>query len=194
MRMLPGFSWIAIFVLGLTVSCSTVAFSASGGDAPAPSTSKPSVSPKKLKCKKGEVVRRVTVKGVKKQKCVKATAGLLPDTDMFEQGNALALDGEYEWALDVLELVGNQQDPDVLNMQGYSHRKAGRLDVAITFYRKALALRPDFVRAREYLGEGYVAAGRTDLAQLELAEIKLRCGTSCHEYQALAKAIATGSN
>lgn len=167
------------------------AASSGGGGGSAP-TNTPSASPKKMKCKTGEVVRLVTVHGVKKRKCVKATAGILPDSDLYEQGNALALEGEYDWALDVLELVSNQQNPDVLNMQGYSHRKAGRLDVAIGFYRKALALNPDFVRAREYLGEGYVAAGRSDLAMVQLAEIKTRCGTDCEEYQDLSEAIATG--
>lgn len=162
-----------------------------GGDTPAPQTN---TSPKKLKCKKGEVARMVTSNGVKKRKCVKPTAGLLPDDELFEQGNALALEGEYDWALDVLELVADQNQPDVLNMQGYSHRKAGRLDVAIGFYRRALALNPDFVRAREYLGEGYAAAGRIDLAQAELGEIAARCGTGCEEYKALAKAIAAATN
>ena len=69
-------------------------------------------------------------------------------------------------------------------------RKAGRLDIGITYYRKALALNPNFVLAREYLGEGYVAAGRIDLARAELAEIANRCGTTCEEYADLAKAIA----
>ncbi len=163
----------------------------SGGESTPPQTS---ASPKKLKCKKGQVSRLVNINGVKKRKCVKPTAGLLPDGELFQQGNALALEGEYDWALDVLELVADQNQPDVLNMQGYSHRKAGRLDVAIGFYRRALALNPDFVRAREYLGEGYAAAGRIDLAQAELGEIAARCGTGCEEYKALAKAIVAATN
>jgi tetratricopeptide (TPR) repeat protein len=77
----------------------------------------------------------------------------------------------------------------VLNYTGYSHRKAGRLDIGITYYRKALAINPNFVLAREYLGEGYVAAGRIDLARAELSEIATRCGTSCEEYADLARAI-----
>ena len=46
--------------------------------------------------------------------------------------------------------------------------------------------------AREYLGEGYVAAGKIDLAQIELTEIKNRAGINSEEYQDLSKAIATG--
>ncbi len=73
-----------------------------------------------------------------------------------------------------------------------NNRKAGRLEIGITYYRKALAINPDFVLAREYLGEGYVAAGRIDLAKLELNEIKNRAGASSEEYQDLSKAITTG--
>jgi tetratricopeptide (TPR) repeat protein len=81
-----------------------------------------------------------------------------------------------------------------LNYTGYSHRKAGRLETGITYYRKALAINPDFVLAREYLGEGYVAAGRIDLAKVELAEIGKRCGVACEEYKDLSKAIETAVN
>jgi tetratricopeptide (TPR) repeat protein len=106
----------------------------------------------------------------------------------------LAKAGEYEWALQVLAAIENQNDPRVLNYTGYSNRKAGRVEIGITYYRKALAIDPNFVLAREYLGEGYVAAGRIDLAQIELGEIKARVGTGSEEYRDLAMAIATASN
>ncbi len=140
------------------------------------------------KCKKGEVLKKVG--NVKK--CVKVESGILPDEDLYQQGRALAKAGEYEWALQVLAAIENQNDPRVLNYTGYSNRKAGRLEIGITYYRKALAIDPNFVLAREYLGEGYVAAGRIDLAKLELNEIKARAGTGSEEYRDLAKAIDTG--
>ncbi len=139
-------------------------------------------------CKKGEVLKKVG--NVKK--CVKVESGILPDEDLYQQGRALAKAGHYEWALQVLAAVQNQNDPRVLNYTGYSNRKAGRLEIGITYYRKALAIDPNFVLAREYLGEGYVAAGRIDLAKLELEEIKTRAGTASEEYQDLSKAIDTG--
>ena len=82
----------------------------------------------------------------------------------------------------------------MLNYTGYSNRKAGRLEIGITYYRKALAIDPNFVLAREYLGEGYVAAGRVDLARIELGEIKNRAGVQSEEYHDLAKAITLASN
>ena len=140
------------------------------------------------KCKKGEVLKKVG--NVKK--CVKVESGILPDEDLYQQGRALAKAGQYDWALQVLAAIQNQNDPRVLNYTGYSNRKAGRLEIGITYYRKALAIDPNFVLAREYLGEGYVAAGRIDLAMLQLNEIKTRAGTASEEYQDLSKAIATG--
>jgi tetratricopeptide (TPR) repeat protein len=135
------------------------------------------------KCKTGQVWD-----GNKKE-CVKASSGVLPDEELYQQGRALAKSGHYDWALQVLAAVSNQNDPRVLNYTGYSHRKAGRLDTGIAYYQKALAINPDFVLAREYLGEGYVAAGRIDLANVQLAEIANRCGTTCEEYKDLSAAI-----
>jgi tetratricopeptide (TPR) repeat protein len=163
----------------LMTSGSSMTFAAGGGGEP--------VVPVK-KCKKGEVLKKVGIIW----KCVKVETGILPDEELYQQGRALAKAGEYEWALQVLAAIQNQNDPRVLNYTGYSNRKAGRLEIGITYYRKALAIDPNFVLAREYLGEGYVAAGRIDLAKLELNEIKTRAGTGSEEYQDLSKAIATG--
>src|SRR5262245_60432553 len=138
------------------------------------------------KCKKGYVV--------KSGKCVKVQSGVLPDESLYQQGRALALAGEYEWAIEVLEAVANKNDPRVLNYIGYSHRKAGRFEEAFGYYHKALEVDPNFVLAREYLGEGYVAYGRIDLAKAQLNEIAGRCGTTCEEYQELAEHIDAGLN
>ena len=78
----------------------------------------------------------------------------------------------------------------MLNYLGYSNRKAGRLDVGLSYYQKALAIDPNFVLAREYLGEGYVAAGKFDFARDQLHEIGQRCGTNCEEYKELAEVIS----
>ena len=145
-----------------------------------------------LQCKKGEVVKKVTVNGVSKKICVPVASGILPDEELYQQGRSLAKAGKYEEALLVLAAIGNQNDPRVLNYTGYSNRKAGRIEVGITYYRKALAIDPNFVLAREYLGEGYVAAGKIELAQVELDEIKVRAGVNSEEYKDLAKSIATG--
>jgi tetratricopeptide (TPR) repeat protein len=183
------------FAAMLAVSISGLALAAGGGGGTS------TTSPAKLKCKKGEVVANLKKDGktVKKdgktvKACVKVESGVLPDAELYEQGRALAKQGHYDWALEVLAAIENQNDPHVLNYIGYSNRKAGRLEIGITFYRKALAIDPNFVLAREYLGEGYVAAGRIDLAKAELAEIAKRCGATCEEFKDLSEAIATAVN
>jgi len=136
------------------------------------------------KCKKGEVWSQA------KNKCVKATSGVLPDNELYEEGRGLAKAGQYEWALEVLGAVVNQDDPKVLNYIGYSHRKMGDFQTGMGYYKKALSLNPDYVLAREYLGEGYVATGRVDLARIELAKVETLCGNrECEEYRDLAEAI-----
>ncbi|TMJ35886.1 MAG: tetratricopeptide repeat protein [Alphaproteobacteria bacterium] len=167
-------------VLALTIGAASLAPVYAMGDGNSGSS-----TPKK--CKKGEVKD-------KNGKCVKASSGVLPDEDLYQQGRALAQAGEYDWALTVLQAISNKNDPRVLNYIGYSHRKSGRLDEAFGYYNKALQIDPNFVLAREYLGEGYVAAGRVDLAKLQLTEIANRCGTTCEEYQELAEHIETGVN
>jgi tetratricopeptide (TPR) repeat protein len=149
---------------------------------------KPSTSVKKT-CKKGEVVIMVKKNGKNVRTCGKAKAGILHDDELYAQGRELAKDGEYEWALDVLAVIKDQNQPRVLNYIGYSNRKAGRIELGITYYHKALAIDPNYVLAREYLGEGYVAAGKIELAKAELSEIAKRCGVTCEEYKDLSTAI-----
>lgn len=108
---------------------------------------------------------------------------------LYAEGRLLAKTGEFSKAIKILT-TADQQDPHVLNYLGYSYRKSGDLETAIGYYKAALAIDPDFVLAREYLGEGYVKAGRLDLAKLELEQIGKRCGKGCKEYVELAAVIA----
>jgi len=127
-----------------------------------------------------------------KGKCVWINSSV-DDEELYDQGRALAKYGQYERAIEVLSAVSNRNDPRVLNYLGYSHRKLGRLDTGIRYYAKALAINPDFVLAREYLGEGYVAKGDLAKAREQLHEIEKRCGTGCEEYVDLAEAITAAS-
>ncbi len=179
-----------ILVGGISTALAAGSNSSSGSTT---TTVSPTTKPK-LVCKKGEIIKKMTVNGVKKRKCVKLETSSLTDEELYDQGSQLAKDGKYEEALVVLAKIKNQDDPRVLNYMGYSNRKAGRLDAGIAYYQKALAIDPNFVLAREYLGEGYVAAGKIDLAKIELAEIEKRAGINSEEYKDLAKVIATATN
>jgi Flp pilus assembly protein TadD len=145
---------------------------------------KPQAAATVKKCKKGEIWHK------KKQACIKAETGLIPDADLLDQAQILADNGHYEWAIQILAVTSRSDDPEVQGLLGYSHRKAGRIDTGISYYLKALASDPGNLRIREYLGEGYVTAGKLALAKAELGELALRCGADCPEYRTLQAAIA----
>lgn len=126
----------------------------------------------------------------KKEKCVKAETSL-PQDLLYEGGYDLAMAGRYEDAIRVLSLAATKDDVRVLTMLGYSHRKVGRVQVGFGYYEEALNADPDYVLAREYLGEAYLAVGDLASAQGQLGEIEKRAGRESAEYAALAKAIAT---
>lgn len=136
-----------------------------------------------VQCRKGLVFNPQS------KKCEKQ-AELRPDERLLIDGVGLAKAGAYNAAIATLWRIGNwRANPHALNYLGFAHRKAGRLDEAFTYYRLALAADPDFTLARAYLGEGYLAVGRPDLAEAELAEIAARAGADSAEYAELAGQI-----
>lgn len=122
-------------------------------------------------------------------KCKPATNNAIDHEARVAYALALAKAERYEEALVALNHASDQNDPRVLNYMGYSLRKSGRLDEGIGYYKRALATDPDYVLAREYLGEAYLTMGRLDLAEAELKEIETRCGTTCEAYLDLAEDI-----
>ena len=122
------------------------------------------------------------------QYCVRAQSHLDQDL-LYRQGRALALAGNFGDALALLH-AADQNDSMVLTMIGYAKRKSGAIEEGIGYYHRALAINPDNVDTREYLGEGYVAMGRLDLAQGELDRIGAICGDDCEQYLDLAAAMA----
>ena len=162
----------------LTLALGATAFAASGGSS---GGSDPIV------CKTGYVYSKA------KQICVKAGAGLLDDKALYEQGHALAKAGHYAAALTALYAIEDQDDSMVLTMIGYSLRKSGNWDDGVAYYDRALAIDPNNVNTREYLGEAYLAKGRIDLAQEQLDKIEAIAGTDSEQYVELAFAIAEGS-
>jgi hypothetical protein len=94
--------------------------------------------------------------------------------------------------LEVLAAITNQNDARVLNYTGYSNRKACRTEVALPTIKRHLPSMQNVVLAREWLGDVEEAAGRIDLAEIQLDEIKLRASTDSEEYKDLKRAITTG--
>ena len=98
---------------------------------------------------------------------------------------------DYEGGIRILD-EANRKEPgnaDVLNMLGYAHRKLGRMEAALGFYREALVIEPQHLGANEYLGELYLETGKIELAQERLAELVAACPSGCEERHELAEAI-----
>ena len=100
---------------------------------------------------------------------------------------------DYKGALaELRDLAQDNQQADVYNLLGFTLRKTGDVTTALTYYNKALELKPDHKAAREYLGELYVETGHMDKAHEQLAALEKLCPSGCEEREDLEKAIAGG--
>lgn len=114
----------------------------------------------------------------------------LSDEEVYNGAYWLAHQGQYREALALIAKAANRNDPRLLNITGFSIRKLGDVDGALPYYRKALAIDPNYMLAREYMGEAFVSKGDLASAREQLREIETRCGAGCGEYAELAEAIA----
>lgn len=122
--------------------------------------------------------------------CAGQSAAARPtDEDLFYAGYWMARTGRYGEAISYLKQSANP-DARTLTYIGFATRKSGDVDGAFPYYRRALALDPDFVVARAYLGEAHLSRGDVSAARGELAEIARRCGATCAAYDDLARHIA----
>ena len=109
----------------------------------------------------------------------------------FTATKAMVDAGKYEDAMPNLLALdkATPNNPDVLNLIGFSLRKTGHPDQALDYYNRALALKPDHLGANEYLGELYLELKMPDKAAERLAVLQKACG-NCDEYQDLKTKIA----
>ncbi len=121
---------------------------------------------------------------------------------LFEEGDAdltyrsaVSLINEEKFGAAILELKRSAAiygpHPDILNYLGFTHRKVGQYDVAIGYYRQALAIAPNHRGATEYLGELYVQLGQLDQARAQLAKLSDICTFGCAEEEDLRVLIDT---
>ena len=97
---------------------------------------------------------------------------------------------DYQTAITHLNnvLVAQPNNPDVLNLMGFSKRKMGDQTGAMEYYDKALALQPSHIGANEYLGELYLEMKLPAKAQERLDALQQICG-NCEEYTELKEKI-----
>lgn len=116
----------------------------------------------------------------------------LDDTQIYESARAFAYAGQYDEALDMLKRAKNQNDPRILNYYGYTNRKLGNVDVAMDYYRRAIAIDGNYLLARSYMGQGLVQQGDFEGARAQLVEIRDRGGKDTYAYKALYDALKSG--
>lgn len=115
----------------------------------------------------------------------------MDDETIYYYAVSMAKDeGDYAGAKALLLTAKNQDDPRILTYIGYTTRKLGDVEGGMVYYAKALAIDPNAVNTREYLGEAYLQQGNLAAAKGELEQIAQRCGTTCESYLELRDQIA----
>ncbi|WEX76543.1 hypothetical protein PYH37_004856 [Sinorhizobium numidicum] len=143
--------------------------------------------PKKTKtsteCREGQVW------DAKRNRCVDAKRSDLSDDILFDAARELAYAEQYENAIEVLGAMKDQQSARVLNYLGYANRKAGRTELGMQYYRRALQADENYILARSYMGQALVEQGRMQEAKLQLVEIRDRGGENTWAYKALLQSL-----
>jgi len=108
----------------------------------------------------------------------------------YQDAQSAITRADYRTAADLLQKVLSRQpdNPDVLNLMGFSERKLGESSTAMQYYKKALDLQPNHIGANEYLGELYLELKQPQMAEQRLAVLHQVCG-SCDEYNELKEKI-----
>ncbi len=174
---------VVAFSVLMTGTLPTTVYAAGGDESSVPIKAKKAKKKVLKKCKKGKVY------STRRKKCIVPKKSELSDDNIFRAGRMLAFDGRYGEAIEVLTLASNLNSPKILNYLGYAHRKAGRIDVGLGYYKQALTIDPDYTLVREYMGEAYLSRKNFKAAENQLSEIKIRCGITCREYTLLSAAI-----
>ena len=157
------------------------------GDAPkedaGATMTKEQLAEKKCKDTQGKVWNKKT------KKCANADESSLDIDSIYETARYVAKNGRYDEAIVLLYPISDRQDKRVLNYLGYSWRKSGHIELGLKYYHQALAIDPDYVLVREYLGEALIQKGDIAGAKAQLIEIETRCGVTCEPYVELRKEL-----
>ena len=124
-----------------------------------------------------------------KKECVEATKSGFNDDKLFQAAREFAYAGQYENAIKVLKLARDQNDPRILNYLGYANRKAGRMELGMSYYRKALQIDGNYILARSYMGQALLEQGDVQGARVQLVEIRDRGGENTWAYRSLLQSL-----
>lgn len=92
-----------------------------------------------------------------------------PAASLYDQGMEASKNNDFQKARTLFEqaLQEDRNNPDIINGLAHAQRKLGLIDESLENYKKALALRPKFPEAREYLGEAYIQAALREIRALK---------------------------
>lgn len=130
-------------------------------------------------CKDGKVWDK------KKKECVKPDQSGFNDDEFYKAAREFAYAEQYDNAIRVLKLAQNQNDPRILNYLGYSNRKAGRMELGMAYYKKAIQVDANYILARSYMGQALIQQGDVNAAKVQLVEIRDRGGEGTWAYRSL---------
>lgn len=111
--------------------------------------------------------------------------------DSYAEAQALIEAEDYQGAIGLLLTLAEEdnQNADVFNLLGYSHRKLEKYDEALEYYLTALELDPKHLGANEYLGELYLETDQVDKAAEQVAMLETLCPDGCEELTELQEAL-----
>ncbi|WP_323776433.1 tetratricopeptide repeat protein [Leisingera sp.] len=171
------------FALAAALTLPITAHAAGGNDWNPP---KPSETTKTCKGKR--------VWDANKKRCVRPRKSSLNQQGLMDAARELAYAGRQQDAQSVLRAMPDQQDSLVLTYWGFTHRKLGNLELAQTYYDRALKRNPDNILARSYMGQGLVEQGKYGAALIQWKEIKARGGDGSWAEASLRNALETGAS
>lgn len=175
------------FLLATALMATMAGNAWAAGSSSSGSTTPPKPTQTSETCKKTEVWDK------KMKKCIEAEKSGFNDDELYDAGRELAYADRFEDAIGVLKVAQNQQDPRVLNYLGFANRKMGNVKIGMDYYRQALAINPDYVLARSYMGQAMLLEGDVAGAEAQLKEIRRRVGTQDYAYFSLAQSLKTKS-
>lgn len=169
-------------ILAATLAFAPQLAFAAGSDSSEP----PKPTETTMECAKGEVWDDAS------KSCIKADGAGLTDDQRFGAVRELAYAGRPDEALVMLATMTEGETPRVLTYQGFLLRQTGKVEEGIAAYERAIALDGGNILARSYYGQLLVQMDERDLAQLQLAAIRMHGGGGTWAERALSDAIATG--
>lgn len=117
----------------------------------------------------------------------------LSDDMLYQTVRELAYAGQFDLAKTVLSLMSDQSSDRVLTYRGFITRSMGDMEGGMALYNAALAVNPDNLLARSYMGQALVITGDIEGAMTQLTEIGARGGTGGWPERALLEAIENGT-